>query len=257
MARTGLVIFLQVSHLPERHLCSALCASKIWTERVKGDYLAGIFSSDLNNGLLWSLERMQPASEYLSTFAKELYTAPSWSWASQPRGITWVSHAKTTYQPEFQLLDSHVTLDGLNPYGRVKDGFLLLSSKICAIPSTRMRHNPVWWGFVFPYELLADDGTVLAHVRPDWLLHSVPSIEISERGELCDDGPIDQLYIVLLSSKFTDADWKDRNRDNICYQDLLVGLSRTSYWGDWRVSQSWSVLHGGRWALWKGVLGSM
>lgn len=88
-----------------------------------------------------------------------------------------------------------------------------------------MRHNPLWWGFVFPYELLADDGTVLAHVRPDWLLQSVPSNEISERGELCDNGPIDQLYMVLLSSKFTDTDWKDETfRDNISYQDLLLGL---------------------------------
>ncbi|KAK2769649.1 HET domain-containing protein [Colletotrichum kahawae] len=133
--------------------------AKIWTERAKGDCLAGIFSSDLNNGLLWSIEREQSASEYLSTFTEEAYTAPSWSWASQPRGIIWVSHAKTTYKPEFQLLDSHVTLDGLSPYGRVKDGFLLLSTKICPIPSTRMRHNPLWWGFVFPYELLADNGT--------------------------------------------------------------------------------------------------
>lgn len=60
----------------------------------------------------------------------------------------------TVFKPELRLLDSHITPKGLDPYGRIKCGHLLLSTEICRIPATRLRHESVFLGIAVPYKLI-------------------------------------------------------------------------------------------------------
>ncbi|ETS82105.1 hypothetical protein PFICI_07107 [Pestalotiopsis fici W106-1] len=199
--------------------------AQVWHQMIKGQYLAGLFSSNLHLGLLWRARfGMRTPKQFLEAAAHEQYIAPSWSWASKPYQVTWVFHVRTSFRPKFELLCGAVTVDGVNPYGRLTSGHLLLSTKICKIPSTRLRRVSVFFGFIFPYELLTDDGRRLAHVVFDWRQEYASAPKDPETEEELEDGPIDCLSMVLVSSKATDAKAKIGKDGDVTYQDLLIGL---------------------------------
>jgi hypothetical protein len=103
-----------------------------------GEYLAGIWSSDIAFGLGWSRPYgvLRPATEY---------RAPSWSWASvdgtvSSHALAWPQdlmqgHAKDSswlnkYQP--RLVSHHITLaDPQRPYGHVLDSSRILVEGSC------------------------------------------------------------------------------------------------------------------------------
>ncbi|KAF0322684.1 HET-domain-containing protein [Colletotrichum asianum] len=72
--------------------------AKLWAGKVEGEYLAGVFSSNLHCELLWAHEGMTTPVEFLNE-KLEQYTAPSWSWASQPDRIEWAWHPVTVFKP--------------------------------------------------------------------------------------------------------------------------------------------------------------
>ncbi|KAH9242533.1 hypothetical protein K456DRAFT_1905694 [Colletotrichum gloeosporioides 23] len=195
--------------------------AKLWAGKVEGEYLAGVFSSNLHRDLLWAHEGMRTPAEFLNQ-RPEQYTAPSWSWASQSDSISWVWHAVTTFKPEFHLMEGKVSPKGLDPYGRVKSGHLLLSTKIQKIPITRLQRGPEFLGYIFPYKLVSEDGTPLAYVRFDWRSPNSEAPKDPDTGEECENGPVDQLLMVLISSKVTE-EWYKR-AGSLTYQDLLWGL---------------------------------
>lgn len=195
--------------------------AKLWAGKVEGEYLAGVFSSNLHRDLLWAHEGMRTPAEFLNQ-RPEQYTAPSWSWASQSDSISWVWHAVTAFNPEFHLVEGKVSPKGLDPYGRVKSGHLLLSTKIQKIPTTRLQRGPEFLGYIFPYKLVSEDGTPLAYVRFDWRSPNSEAPKDPGTGEECEDGPVDQLLMVLISRKVTE-EWYKRG-GSLTYQDLLLGL---------------------------------
>jgi hypothetical protein len=140
-----------------------------WPGKIKGQYLAGLFSPGLHRQLLWTHNGTATTPEQiLSPGPEAIYTAPSWSWASRLSSVSWVDMIFAVFNPEFQLLKSELTLDGLDPYGRVKAGYLVLSTRICGIPATRLQRKHEILGVEFTHELLSEDGTCLAHLRFDW-----------------------------------------------------------------------------------------
>ncbi|EAW18788.1 putative HET domain protein [Aspergillus fischeri NRRL 181] len=126
-----------VSVTSDKLLAMAPLASAI-NDGTLGEYLAGIWSSDIAFGLGWSRPYgvLRPATDY---------RAPSWSWASvdgtvSSHALAWPQdlmrgHAKDSswldkYQP--RLVSHHITLaDPQRPYGQVLDSSHILVEGSC------------------------------------------------------------------------------------------------------------------------------
>lgn len=185
-------------------------------------YLAGLWSSDLHHGLLWAHFGMNTPERFLARPASTYTTAPSWSWASQLELVDWTWTHSVSMSPEFELLDAKVTIDGHNEYGCVKEGFLSMSTKICKLPSTRLHRTSVYMGIYFPFELHSADGKYIAHLLFDWRHPSVEAPEDPKTGNEVEDGPIDLLSMVLISSRpYDDAELQNRD---VYDSEILLGM---------------------------------
>ncbi|GMF91831.1 unnamed protein product [Aspergillus oryzae] len=78
-----------------------------------GTYVAGLWDGSLVQGLSWqSSEECTAVSEY---------RAPSWSWASVDGPLC---KSSVTTEPIASVMGLHIEVDGKNPYGRVKSGWI-------------------------------------------------------------------------------------------------------------------------------------
>lgn len=95
--------------------------------RIKGEYVAGLWSNALIESLAWT--RLGGHGDPMPT-APRVYRAPSWSWASCD-GI--VASGKSNTDEWLNIatvLDYHVELKGANPYGEVTDGWITLQAPL-------------------------------------------------------------------------------------------------------------------------------
>ncbi|OOO05060.1 Heterokaryon incompatibility [Aspergillus oryzae] len=88
--------------------------------KVLGDtYVAGLWEGSLVQGLSWqSSEECTAVSEY---------RAPSWSWASVDGPLCMCS---VTTEPIASVMGLHIEVDGKNPYGRVKSGWIKIEAPL-------------------------------------------------------------------------------------------------------------------------------
>ncbi|KAK2729234.1 heterokaryon incompatibility protein [Colletotrichum kahawae] len=93
--------------------------AKSLNKSFKDEYLAGIWREFLIEGLCWQALRCKPV---------EQYRAPSWSWASVD-GIPATGLLGVTEEVA-NILEAKVEVDGDNPYGRVKDGWIKLEAPL-------------------------------------------------------------------------------------------------------------------------------
>lgn len=99
-------------------------------------YLAGLWRDDLAMGLAWyrdpGLGRYQtsyPHRDELAVSPKSSYRAPSWSWAALDVPICYLTMPEEEgLMQAFDLLESHTSLSGLDPYGQLSAGHLKLSA---------------------------------------------------------------------------------------------------------------------------------
>lgn len=100
-----------------------------WSSDLTGRYLAGVWEKDLLNHLRW-----YPSEE--DTGQEVEYIAPSWSWLSIHRGVTWglqsFEDAKFFVDVDYTRTDCHPS--GLNPFGEVSCGYIFLTG--CLTPMT-------------------------------------------------------------------------------------------------------------------------
>lgn len=94
-------------------------------ERLNCDYLAGIWSDDLMNGLLWRRIGRQYTHELLD---HSQYYAPSWSWMWTNFPISFKVRATAT---DAQVIEASVTMRDMA--GPVKVGFLRLRTRIALV----------------------------------------------------------------------------------------------------------------------------
>ncbi|KAF4345167.1 tol [Fusarium beomiforme] len=89
--------------------------ASIFAERLGDEYIAGLWRSDIIEGLCWTGSNCTRV---------RAYRAPSWSWASVD-GIVCLSlpQEKDTL---VDILDAQITLKGANPYGEVTEGRITL-----------------------------------------------------------------------------------------------------------------------------------
>ncbi|RYP63125.1 hypothetical protein DL771_009419 [Monosporascus sp. 5C6A] len=106
--------------VPEDKLPAISGIARVMQERTGDEYLAGLWKGHLIEGLCW-----QP----LSCRAVEEWRAPSWSWAAvdgvPAAGWFYGEHAETA-----TVIDAQVEVDGRNPFGRVKDGWIKLEAPL-------------------------------------------------------------------------------------------------------------------------------
>ena len=107
----------------EMDVLSALSGLASLLHTATGDqYLAGIWRRDLPAALQWVPE----SPDWRST----TYLAPTWSWAACKKSCPIIYPLPSAAQFKVKVLDTGVTLDGGNPFGRVSDGFLKLKGLV-------------------------------------------------------------------------------------------------------------------------------
>ncbi|WQF80964.1 Putative heterokaryon incompatibility [Colletotrichum destructivum] len=94
--------------------------AKTFSKILDDEYLAGLWRKSLIEGLCW-----QPLS---CKVAPGGYRAPSWSWAAVD-GVP-ATGFLAEGEPQAQVLDAKVEIDGDNPFGRVKDGWIKLEAPL-------------------------------------------------------------------------------------------------------------------------------
>jgi len=91
--------------------------AKIYSERLKDHYIAGLWRNSLVEGLSWTT--FGPGVRRVPE-----YRAPSWSWASIDGYIS--ANELPLCSHEAAILDCHVELKGSNPFGEVSSGWIKL-----------------------------------------------------------------------------------------------------------------------------------
>ncbi len=107
---------------------------------LNGDkYRAGLWEKDMICGLLWRREQFPLSYRFGDEIRRGPGDAPSWSWAGVYGGATeWFHHQKMMmreYQEDIasarevaNVIDTDIELDGLDPYGRIRRGALILEA---------------------------------------------------------------------------------------------------------------------------------
>ncbi|SPO07014.1 related to protein TOL [Cephalotrichum gorgonifer] len=101
--------------------------ASIWPGDEKGLYLAGIWTGDVVNSLLWEAN-----SPNLPSDAAE-YIGPSWSWVSSKRGVNWTVLDSSRSPESFITVDdsrSGCLLDTTDPFGMVKSAWLAVKGRV-------------------------------------------------------------------------------------------------------------------------------
>ncbi|KAF7511782.1 hypothetical protein GJ744_003513 [Endocarpon pusillum] len=92
--------------------------ARMFAARIKGVYLAGLWSNALIESLAWqSLGSYDDDPPAISP----VYIAPSWSWASY-NGIAATSAENCT--DVATILDYHISLESGDPFGKITDGWI-------------------------------------------------------------------------------------------------------------------------------------
>jgi hypothetical protein len=116
-----------------------------------GEYLAGIWSKDLNAGLLWYRE--MKTCEHV-----ERYRAPSWSWAVTNEPVIFKSTKfegfQDNFEAEFQSRELEVQRG--NPYGQVRSATL----NIKGFTKTLVRSSQTYVAPEDPTEKKYDIGSI-------------------------------------------------------------------------------------------------
>ncbi|KAF9772597.1 hypothetical protein IL306_009687 [Fusarium sp. DS 682] len=109
-----------------------------WYSNLTGRYLAGLWEKDLLNHLRWMPDEKDSGEE-------PQYIAPSWSWLSVHRGVTWGLES-FEYDKFFVTVDFDRTacpLSGHNQFGEVESGYIFLTGRIMPVTFS-IDGNSVW-----------------------------------------------------------------------------------------------------------------
>ncbi|KAF4497862.1 HET-domain containing protein [Fusarium agapanthi] len=140
----------------------------------KSRYLAGMWEDNLGIELCWA--RAYRGYQDLPTVSTE-YVAPSWSWASIPGGVkSRVERTISTFEPSFAIIEANSDVSGLNPFGRVTAGHLLMRGQIaeavltCDDPQTSVFYKisgPTEKCEFSPDSILVLDNSHVSRATPD------------------------------------------------------------------------------------------
>ena len=123
----------------------AISAIALIVAEATGDrYLAGRWRDDLLAGLSWLAHTVRDDPR-----PHQKYIAPSWSWASLPRGVNYDSwRTERDVDLDASVLDAWTTWEGQNPYAPVSDAAIVLSGFHCDAELTMEGWSPEGLGYV-------------------------------------------------------------------------------------------------------------
>jgi hypothetical protein len=119
--------------------------ARIYQGLLQDEYLAGIWKRSILDGICWQGLDCSPVPN-------DEYRAPSWSWASLD-GVAAAGFSGNDYLATF--VDAHVEVDGDNPFGKVKDGWLRLKAPLVPLTLSDAK-GPT--GHIYLRTLAGDEG---------------------------------------------------------------------------------------------------
>ncbi|KAH7125036.1 heterokaryon incompatibility protein [Dactylonectria estremocensis] len=119
--------------------------ARIYQELLQEEYLAGIWKTNIVEGICWQ-------GLHCSSPPNDEYRAPSWSWASLD-GTAATGFSGNDYLAT--VIDSHVEVDGDNPFGKVRNGWLRLKAPLVPLTLSEAK-GPT--GHIYLRTLDGDEG---------------------------------------------------------------------------------------------------
>lgn len=139
-------------------------------------YVVGLWREDIPRGLAWFTPYYTLVEDPRHISGSD-YLAPSWSWAAAKYPVIY-NNALSEFLRGLEILEITVTVSGLDPFGRVDNGYIKLRGKIRTVfirelPDSLVRDRRTLYVY-------SDKTSELRHARyePDDLCH-VPGPEFS------------------------------------------------------------------------------
>ncbi|KAI1302661.1 heterokaryon incompatibility protein-domain-containing protein [Xylaria venustula] len=115
-----------------------------WSRMSKKRYLCGLWAD--GNGLLFSLmwyvrsKGAKPENREKKA-QSNVYIAPSWSWASTQQEVSWGDpyYDESKYLVEIDVRNCNCLCSGLDPFGKVTCGWIVITGKVMSIQETMSR----------------------------------------------------------------------------------------------------------------------
>ena len=125
-----------------------------------GKYAAGLWENDLKAGLLWNADARCKRPE--------IYTAPSWSWASVVGPVVWSLPTSDHSNIDIKVIDVSCTPKGQDSYGEVVAGYLRISGAavVARIGRAGRRSNDAM-AFSGPSTCLLSRNGIKSSFEPD------------------------------------------------------------------------------------------
>ena len=140
-------------------------AASTMPQSKRSTYLAGLWRESLLLDLLWQV--MPGGTHRALTYPKAEQSAPSWSWASVNRGVTW--NPLKSPQLVAEVVDAEVVLLHENMYGAVASGKIVVHGRIMPCQISTNRHRNEHW----VYYIKNGVESKKAHFRTDGQLMPV------------------------------------------------------------------------------------
>ncbi|KAB2573321.1 hypothetical protein DBV05_g7996 [Lasiodiplodia theobromae] len=148
-------------------------------KEIGDDYIVGLFRPDLHRGLTWNKKKENKVNGFQDHVQKSFfglgkhYVAPSWSWISTPSSTySWHASTVATITEADCDIKAEIQLEREdNPFGRVKSGHIVLTSKAYHSESMQL--------YMQEEKLkLKDNAGFEADVDLDWALQLGPDEDL-------------------------------------------------------------------------------
>lgn len=151
-------------------------ASKM-SEILESDYLAGLWKKNLIADLCWSVDY---TAEEILRYRPVDYLAPSWAWPSVSGPIVFQDYdAHEDVVSLATIMDVQCTVPGLNPYGKVSNGYLVLRGRLAYLTVACHTPQDCW-----AYTIFKDEGEDSEPMTVDCqLIHNSGVIRRAHHGE--------------------------------------------------------------------------
>lgn len=144
--------------------------ARMFSQASEDEYLAGIWRQECHRGMLWYTFR--------SVAEPTGWRAPSWSWASWDGIVEMLPQAGEPLKSQITLVDAHVVPSGPDPFGILRDGWLLIMARIRPVAvkfTDRDRYDTMTWYA----NILDENGAVVSYGSLDLIPCSGWAIDAS------------------------------------------------------------------------------
>jgi hypothetical protein len=207
----------------------------LFQQDMNDQYVAGLWQKGLFCGLLWSTgtttNSRSPSSLgklIVMLNGNGLQIGPSWSWASRPDCFQFIisprintrCRVRSHLRPEFTLLSSTISVDGVNPLGRVQKATLKISGLVVrlragCLPNTEYRATHVNYTTAKGHNLF---------INPDWQLYGDRGSNRKNKHTVDDS----KLQLLIISGCC--SDWPTQTSE---YSEHHQPVEEARIYGDW------------------------